>query len=195
MESIWNKKSWQLPWLSCSMGYIIPCWCVWKFRDKCIKIYELDPAHFLSAPGLAWQACFKKTEVKLELLTDIDMLLMFEEGTRGVISQAIYKCAKANNEYMNNYDKNIITSYLMYLEADNLYGRAMSQKRPVDGFKWVKSLSQFNEDFIKNYHENSNMGYFLEVDVEYPKKIFNLHKDLPSLPERKKNWKGKKTCL
>ena len=123
------------------------------------------------------------------------MLLMFEEGTRGVISQAIYKCAKANNEYMNNYDKNIITSYLMYLDADNLYGRAMSQKRPVDGFKWVKSLSQFNEDFIKNYHENSNMGYFLEVDVEYPKKIFNLHKDLPSLPERKKNWKGKKTCL
>ena len=108
------------------------------------------------------------------------MLLMFEEGTRGVISQAIYECAKANNEYMNNYDKNIIT---------------MSQKCPVDGFKWVKSLSQFNEDFIKNYHENSNMGYSLEVDVEYPKKIFNLHKDLPSLSERKKNWKGKKTCL
>ena len=134
----------------------------------------------MSAPGLAWQACLKKTEVKLELLTDIDMLLMFEEGTRGVISQAIYECAKANNEYMNNYDKNIIT---------------MSQKGPVDGFKWVKSLSQFNEDFIKNYHENSNMGYFLEVDVEYPKKIFNLHKDLPSLSERKKNWKGKKTCL
>ena len=94
MESIWNKKSWQLPWLSCSMGYIIACWCVGKFRDKCIKIYELDPAHFLSAPGLAWQACLKKTEVKLELLTDIDMLLMFEEGTRGVISQAYMNVLK-----------------------------------------------------------------------------------------------------
>ena len=75
-----------------------------NFRDKCIEIYELDPAHFLSAPGLAWQACLKKTKVKLELLTDIDMLLMVEEGIRGGICQAIYRCAKAN-KYMNNYDK------------------------------------------------------------------------------------------
>ena len=78
-----------------------------NFRDKCIEIYGLDPAHFLSAPGLAWQACLKKTKVKLELLTDIDMLLMVEEGIRGGISQVIYNYAKANNKYMNNYNKSI----------------------------------------------------------------------------------------
>ena len=157
-----------------------------NFRNKCIERYELDPAHFLSAPGLAWQACLKKTKVELELLTDIDMLLMVEKGTRGGICQAIHRYAKANNKYMKNYDKDIISSYLMYLDANNLYGWAMSQKLPVNGFKWVEKLSRFNEIFIKNYNENSDIGYFLEVDIDYPEKLFNLHKDLPFLPERKK---------
>ena len=76
-----------------------------NFRNKCIEIYELDPAHFLSAPGLAWQACLKKTKVKLELLTDIDMLLMVEKGTRGGVCLAVHRYAKANNKYMKNYDK------------------------------------------------------------------------------------------
>ena len=93
-----------------------------NFRDKCIEIYGLDPAHFLSAPGLAWQACLKKTKVKLELLTDIDMLLMVEKGIRGGICQATHRYAKENNKYMNDYDKNIESSYLMYLDANNLYG-------------------------------------------------------------------------
>ena len=85
-------------------------------------MYKLDPAQFLSAPGLAWQACLKKTKVKLELLTDIDMLLIVEKGTRGGICQAIHRYAKANNEYMKNYNKNTEASYLMYLDANNLYG-------------------------------------------------------------------------
>ena len=146
-----------------------------NFRDKCIKIYELDPAHFLSAPGLAWQACLKKTEVKLELLTDTDILFMIEEGIRGGICQAIYRYAKANNKYINSYDKSIISSFLMYLVANNLYGQAMIQKLPVNGLKWVKELSKFNDSFIKNYNESSDIGYFLEVDVEYQKIIFNFH--------------------
>ena len=89
---------------------------------------------------------------------------------------------------MKNYDKDIISSYLMYLDANNLYGWAMSQKLPANGFKRVEKsrLSRFYEIFIKNYNENSNKGYFLEVDVDHPKKLFNLHKDLPFLPERKK---------
>ena len=98
-----------------------------NFRNKCIEIYELDPAHFLSAPGLAWQACLKKTKVELELLTDIDMLLMIEKGARGRICHTIHRYAKANNKYMKNYDKNIESSYLMYLDANNLYEWAMSQ--------------------------------------------------------------------
>ena len=93
---------------------------------------------------------------------------------------------------MNNYDKRKLTSYLMYLDANNLYGWVMSQKLPANGFKWVEKLSKFNERFIKSYNENSDIGYFLEVDVEYPKKLFNSHKDLPFLPERRKLQKVEK---
>ena len=114
------------------------------------------------------------------------MLLMVQKGIRGGICQAIHRYAKANNKYMKNYVKSIESSFIEYLDANNLYGWAMSQKLPVNGFKWVKNLSQFNESFIRNYDENSDIGYFLEVDIDYPEKLFNLHKDLPFLPERKK---------
>ena len=135
---------------------------------------------------------FKNTKVELDLLTDIDMLLMIEEGIRGEMCQAVYRYAKANNKYMKNYDKRKIVSYLMYLDANNLYGWAMSQKLPVNNFKWVEDLLKFNESFIKNYDENSDEGYILEVDVEYPKELFNFHKDLPFLPKREKINKCKK---
>ena len=88
--------------------------------------------------------------------------------------------------------KNIESSYIEYLDAINLYGWAMSQKRPTNGFKWVEDLSQFNESFIKNYDENSDIGYFLEVDVDYLKRFFNVHKDLPFLPKTEKVNKGEK---
>ena len=97
------------------------------------------------------------------------MLLMIEKGIRGGIYQAIHRYAKANNKYMKNYNKNIESSNLAYLDANNLYGWAMSQKLPVDGFEWVEDLFQFKEDFKKNYDENSDKGDILEVDVEYPK--------------------------
>ena len=106
-----------------------------NFRDKCIKIYELYPAHFVSAPGLAWQVCLKKTEVKLELITDCDMFMMVEKGVRGGICHVIHRYAKANNKYVKNYDQSIKSSYIEYLDAKNVYGWAMSQKLPVDGFK------------------------------------------------------------
>ena len=93
-----------------------------NFRNKCIEIYGLDPAHFMSASGLAWQACLKKTGVNTELLTDIDMFLMVEKGIRGAICHAIHRYAKGNNKYIKNYDKNIISSYLEYLNANNLCG-------------------------------------------------------------------------
>ena len=93
-----------------------------NFRNKCLKIYELDPVYFVSVPGLAWQACLKKTGVKLELLTDYHMILMIEKGIRGGICQATHRYAKENNKYMKNYDKNIESSYIEYLDANNLYG-------------------------------------------------------------------------
>ena len=109
-----------------------------NFRNMCLEIYELDPVSFVSAPGLPWQACFNKTKVKLELLTDYDMLLMVEKGIRGGICQATHRYAKANNKYMKNYNKNIESSYIEYLDANNLHGWAMSEKLTVKGFNWVK---------------------------------------------------------
>ena len=163
-----------------------------NFRNTCLKVYELDPAHFLSLPGLAWQACLKKTSVELELLTDYDMLLMVEEGIRGGICHSIHRHAKANNKYMKNYDKSKESSYIQYLDANNLYGWAMSQKLPVSDFKWIKDTSKINEEFIKNYDENNDKGYILEVDVKYPKRLHKLHSDLPFLPKRIKIDKCKK---
>ena len=96
-----------------------------NFGDGCIKNYKLDPAHFLSVPGLAWQACLKKTGVKLELLTDNDMLMMIGKGIRGGMRQAAYRHVKTNNKYIKNYDKNIESPYSKCLDANNLYGWAM----------------------------------------------------------------------
>ena len=111
-----------------------------NFRNKCIEIYGRDPAHFLSTPGLAWQACLKKTGIELELSTDADMLLMVEKGIRGGICHAICRYAEAYNKYIKNYDKNKESSFIEYLDGNNLYGWAMSQKLPVDGFKWKKYI-------------------------------------------------------
>ena len=155
-----------------------------NFTNMCIKVYELDPAHFLSAPGLAWQACLKKTEVELELLTDIDMLLMVEKQIRGGICHAIHRYAKTNNKYMKNYDKNEESSFLEYLDANNLYKFAMIQLLPGYNFKFVKNVSKIDEEFIKNYDEDSDKVYILEVDVEYPKNLHDLHSDLPFLTEK-----------
>ena len=163
-----------------------------NFRNTCLKVYELDIAHFSSLPGLAWQACLKKKNRKLELLTDYDMLLMVEEEIRGGICHSIHRHAKANNKYMKNYDESKESSYIQYLDANNLYGWAMSQKLPKNNFKWVEDTSRINEEFIKNYNENSNKGYILEVDVKYPKKLHDLHSDLPFLPKRMKIDKCKK---
>ena len=163
-----------------------------NFRDMFIKEYELDPAHFLSLPGLAWQACLKKTNIELELLTDYDMLLMVEEGIRGGICHSIHRYAKANNQYMKNYNNNEEPSYIQYLDANNLYGWAMSKILPVNGFKWLDNEHVINEEFIKNYSENDKKGYILAEDVKYRKKLHDLHSDLPFLPERMEINKCKK---
>ena len=162
-----------------------------NFRDMCLKEYELDPAHFLSLPGLAWQACLKKTNIELELLTDYDMLLMVEEGIRGGICHSINRYAKANNKYMKNYNNNEESSYIQYLDANNLYGWAMSKKLPVNGFKWTNN-NIINEEFIRNCNENDKKGYIFEVDIKYPKKLHDLYSNLPFLPERMEINKCKK---
>ena len=165
-----------------------------NFRDMCIKVYELDPVHFVSLPGLAWQAFLKKTNIELELLTDYDMLLMVEEGIRGGICHSIHRYAKANNKYMKNYNEDEESSYIQYLDTNNLYGWAMCKKLPVNGFKWLDSdkINEINEAFIKSYDENNDKGYIFEVDVKYPKRLHELHSDLPFLSERMEINKCKK---
>ena len=109
-----------------------------------------------------------------------------ESGIRGGICQSIHRYAEANNKYMKNYNKNIPSSYLMYLDANNLYGWAMCKKLPVSNFRWSEDLDKYTEDFIKNYDENSDYGIVLEQDIEYPKNLWDLHKDLPFLAETRK---------
>ena len=135
-----------------------------NFGNMCLKIYKLDPAIFLSAFSLAWQAALKKNKVKLDLRTHIDMLIMAGKGIRGGICHSIYQYTKAN-KYMEDYDKSKELSYIQYCDVNNLYGWVMSQKLPINNFEWIKDTSQFNENFIKNYNKESDKGHFLEVDV------------------------------
>ena len=164
-----------------------------SFRKVCLDSYGLDPAHFYTAPGLAWKACLKKTGVNLELLKDPDMLLMFECGIRGGITQSVHKWANANNPYMGcKYDPLQPTNYFQYLDANNLYGWAMSQPLPTGEFKWVdiKNLKQDARELkrtIDMMMKNSNIhgvGYVLEVDVKYPRELHNHHNDLPFMCEK-----------
>ena len=116
---------------------------------------------------------------------------MVEKGIRGGICHSIYQYTKTNN-IQKHYDKNKELSYTQYWDVINLYGWAMSQNLPVNNFKWIKDTYQFNEDFLKNYNEESDERYFLEVDVQYLEKFHNLHNDLPFLPERMKIEKVEK---
>ena len=135
------------------------------FRNDCLEYHKLDPAHFYTTPGLAWQACLKKTGVRLELLTDPDMPLMFERGNRGGITQAVHRYVKANNKYMGKkFNPKVNSSYLQYLDTNNLYGWAMSLKLPTEGFKWVDP-SQFTFDEISNL-VTGKKSYLLKVDVK-----------------------------
>ena len=160
----------------------------------CLKLYKLDPARFLSAPGLVWQATLEKTKVKLDILT-ILMLLMVEKGMRGEIIHSICRYARANEKYMKDYDKNKESSYLQYWDVNNLYGWATLLKVPVNNFEWIKDTSQFNEDLIKNYNEESGEGYIFEDDIQYPEKLHEHHNHLLFLPERMKIEKKKSLWL
>ena len=159
-----------------------------------LNIYQLDPAKFLSAPGLALQAALKKKEVKLELLTDIDMLLMAEKGIIRGICNAIHWYAKVNNKYVKDDDKSKESSYLKYWDVNDLYEWIMLQRFPVNKFEWIEKTSQLNEDFINNYNEGRDEGCFLEVVVQYPEKLQEIIMTSHFFPERK-NFKKQKSLL
>ena len=142
-----------------------------NFRKTCLTYYKLDPLHYITSPGLAWDAMLKMTGINLELITDIDMQLFIEKGLRGGISYIAHRYATANNKYIKNYDPNKQFSYITYLDANNLYGWAMSQPLSYGNFRWVNANSVIPK--------KKGIGHIYEVDLEYPEELHDLHNDYP----------------
>ena len=166
-----------------------------NFRDVCLKNYGLDPVYYYTAPGLAWDAMLKMTKINLELLSNIDMLLMVEKGIRGGISIISNRYGKANNKYMKDFNKSEPSKYLMYVDANNLYGCAMSEKLPVHSFKWMSNKeieNIFNNQIVQVWEKTPCI---LEVDLEYPEELHDLHNDYPLCPERVECDKGVKKLI
>ena len=158
-----------------------------NFRENSLKTYGLDPVYYFTAPGLAWDACLKITDVELELLSDVNMLLMFEKGIRGGISIISNRYGEANNKYMSQgFKKSELKKYLMYLDANNLYGCAMSMKLPTHGFKWLTSgkMEKLYDNQVVQIWEKTPC--ILEVDLYYPDELHDLHNDYPLCPEKVK---------
>ncbi|XP_065668188.1 uncharacterized protein LOC136088409 [Hydra vulgaris] len=147
-----------------------------NFRDVCMNCYKLDPSWYYTSPGLAWDAALKKTKIKLELLSDYDMILMIKKGIRGGISMISNRLGASNNKYMGDgYDKSKESTFIQYLDANNLYGWAMSKPLPTHGFKWM------DEDELKKWKP---IPCILEVDLDYPEHLHDDHNDYPLAPER-----------
>ena len=156
-----------------------------NFRKTCLQYYKLDPCHYFTSPGLSWDAMLKMTKMQLQLMTDIDMFQFIEKGMRGGTSYIANRYGEANNKYMKTYDEKAPSKYIMYLDANNLYGWAMSQYLPTGGFKWMAEKQIDNIDLAR-YREDSTKGLILEVDLTYPEELHDLHNDYPLAPEKVK---------
>ena len=152
-----------------------------NFRKTCLKHYGLVPAHYYTSPELSWDALLKHTSAKLELLTVCNMYLFIEKGMRGGISTEMQRYSKANNPYLHDYDPQNETPYILYFDANNEYGWAMSQPLPVGNFRWTKRMPTKKE--IMSWQVNRRTGYFLEVDLEYPQELHDKHNSYPLAPE------------
>ena len=160
-----------------------------NFRATCLRHYKLDPLHYYTSPGLAWDACLKITGQELELLHDYDMLMMFERGIRGGITHIAKRYAEANNKYMTEYNPDKPSTYIQYLDANNLYGWAMTQSLPTHGFKWMKNLTKKSlmkilEQTNSSMTNHERKGYIFEVDLDYPSDLWGSHNDYPLAPEK-----------
>jgi hypothetical protein len=154
-----------------------------NFRKTCVRQYGLDPAHYYTSPGLSWDALLKKTGVELGLLTDYDQHLFIEKGMRGGISMVSKRHARANNPRVEGYDPEKPNSHILYLDANNLYGWAMSQPLPTGGFHWVEDCDQLAKT-VTDHLADDPEGYILEVDLEYPHELHDAHNAYPLAPER-----------
>ena len=153
-----------------------------KFIDTCLKYYGLDPCHYFSAPGLSWDAMLKMTGIELEKISDIDQYLFIEKGLRGGISYIAKRHSKANNEYCPDYDKNKPSTFISYIDMNNLYGWAVNEYLLYRRFEWLENIDNFD---IMSFNDKSPIGYFSEVDPEYPEELDELHNDFPLAPEKR----------
>lgn len=153
-----------------------------NFRKVCLATYKLDPAHYYTAPGLSWDAMLKYTKVELELLTDPDMLYFFKKGIRGGVSQCVARKAEANNRFCQNYNPEKPSSFIAYLDMTNLYGKCLASVLPKSNFRWLAREEIQNLDYL-NISDTDSQGYVLEVDLEYPEHLHDLHNDFPFCPE------------
>ena len=156
-----------------------------KFIDTCLKLYVLDPCRYISSPGLSWDAMLKMTDIKLGKISDIDKYLFIEKELRGGISYNVKRYAKANNKYINDYDPKKPATLISFLDMNNLYGWAMSEYLPYGGFQWLENVDKFDIMSINecNSIEKSLIGYFIEVDLEYPDELHELDNDYPLAQE------------
>ena len=153
-----------------------------NFRDMCLNYYGLDPAYYITLPNYSWNAFLSLRGVRLQQIHIKEMYEMIEKGLRGGMTQCSFKKVEANNKYMNEgYDKSKPSSYISYLDANNLYGLAMCKKLPYDDFKW--HYGRMDEKRVMKYCDDDDIGYILEVDLDYPKELHDLHKDYPLAPE------------
>ena len=155
------------------------------FRKRFYKDFGLDATHYISLPQLAFDALLKESQIRLELISDIDMYNWITASIRGGFSGILHREAVANNKYLNTYDENIPDSYIMLFDVCNLYGYTMSSKpMPVDGFRWL-SAREIDELDVMSLDSKSSQGYMLEVDLEYPDSLHELHKIFPLAPEKR----------
>ena len=147
----------------------------------CLKFYGLDPCHYFRSPRLSRDTMLKMTGVELEEISDIDKYLFIVKGLRGGISYIAKRYTKVNNKYMNDYNPKKQSTFMTYLDMNNLYGWAMSEYLPYGGFKWLKNVDGFD---VMSISEKSLIGYFREVDLEYPDELHKLHNDYQLAPEK-----------
>ena len=150
-----------------------------------MQYYKLDPCHYYTSPGLSWDAMLKMAGIKLELMTEIAMFQFIEKGTRGGISYIANRFGEVNDKYMKEYNKEKPSKYIMYLDANNLHGYAMRQYLPTGAFKWLTE-KQIDKIMKKTILPNNKKGYILEVDLEYPEELHELHNDYPLAAEKMK---------
>ena len=166
-----------------------------NYRKTCKKHYALDPTHYISAPGMSWDAFLRFTGIEIDLLSDLSMIQMIEDGLRGGISMASHNYCKANNKYLEDFDPSKPSNYIMYLDANNLYGWAMCQALPLRGFKMYSGPFDSTyrskiKNFLRKSTPDSPHGMILEVDLEYPEELHDLHNDYPLAAERLQTTKN-----